>query len=95
MEKQPTVINATEQNDSFSDAGKTSPEEGVPPSSKVEETDTEQYEAEVIENVEDADQHKHDDHIWYIDYMPFFSSLFVFCFMILSVKTLYQTVTIM
>lgn len=86
MEKQPTVINATEQNDSFSDAGKTSTEEGVPPSSKVEETDTEQYEAEVIENVEDADQHKHDDHIWYIDYMPFFSSLFVFCFMILSVK---------
>ncbi|KAK4608418.1 hypothetical protein RGQ29_001997 [Quercus rubra] len=63
MEKQPTVINATEQNDSFSDAGKTSPEEGVPPSSKVEETDTEQYEPEVIENVEDADQHRHDDHI--------------------------------
>ncbi|XP_075635652.1 uncharacterized protein LOC142607878 [Castanea sativa] len=63
MEKQPTVINATEQDDSFSDAGKTSPEEGVPPSSKVEETDTEQYEADVIENVEDAEQHKHDDHI--------------------------------
>lgn len=87
MEKQPTVINATEQNDSFSDAGKTSPEEGVPPSSKVEETDTEQYEPEVIENVEDADQHRHDDHIWYIDYMPFFfPSLLDFCFMILSVK---------
>jgi translocation protein SEC62 len=59
MEKQQTVINATEPNDSF--AG--SPEEAASPSSKVEETYSEQYEAEVIENVEDAEQHKNDDHI--------------------------------
>ncbi|KAB1227646.1 Translocation protein sec62 [Morella rubra] len=65
MEKQQTVVNGTEPNSSFPDASRKGPEETAAPSDSVgEETVVlEHYAPEVIENLEDADQHKHDDHV--------------------------------
>lgn len=57
MDKQQTVVNGTEANSSFTDASK------APFDNKGEETVSEQYAAEEVENLEDAEQHKHDDHI--------------------------------
>ncbi|KDP22099.1 hypothetical protein JCGZ_25930 [Jatropha curcas] len=48
MEKQQTVVNATESNDSFADESK---------------TNSEQFENEVLGNTEDMDQPQHQDHI--------------------------------
>lgn len=57
MDKQQTVDNETEANNSFTDASK------APSDNVGEETVSEQYAEEQVENLEGADQHKHDDHI--------------------------------
>ncbi|KAE8037164.1 hypothetical protein FH972_009777 [Carpinus fangiana] len=57
MDKQQTAVNDTEANNSFTDASK------APSDNIGEETVSEQYAAEEAENLEGADQHKHDDHI--------------------------------
>ena len=57
MDKQQTAVNDTEANNSFTDASK------APSDNIGEETVSEQHAAEEAENLEDADQHKHDDHI--------------------------------
>ncbi|XP_059430721.1 uncharacterized protein LOC132164262 [Corylus avellana] len=57
MDKQQTVDNDTEANNSFTDASK------APSDNVGKETVSEQYAAEGVENLEGADQHKHDDHI--------------------------------
>ena len=60
MDKQPTMVNDTEPDSSFAGKSQTNPEGGAP----VDEmgaagTASEQHEAEVIDNKEDTEQHKH------------------------------------
>ncbi|KAJ6948344.1 translocation protein sec62-like isoform X2 [Populus alba x Populus x berolinensis] len=63
MEKQPTVVNATEPND-FTDSGQTDSGKVPPAGDEGGETILEQHEDEEIKNTEDAaDQHQHQDHI--------------------------------
>ncbi|KAJ7012857.1 translocation protein SEC62 isoform X2 [Populus alba] len=63
MEKQPTVVNATEPND-FTDSGQTDSRKVPPAGDEGGETILEQHEDEEIKNTEDAaDQHQHQDHI--------------------------------
>ncbi|KAG6629927.1 hypothetical protein I3843_14G119300 [Carya illinoinensis] len=61
MDKQQTVMNATEPNDSSPDASQ-STEEMSPSDIISEETTSDQNEAEAFEHLDDADQHKRDDH---------------------------------
>lgn len=51
MEKQQTVVNATEHDTGFGD--------GSPEDDSGSETVSEQHEAEVTDSTEDKDQHKH------------------------------------
>lgn len=66
MEKQQTVVNATEPNNDFEDASKMSSEDMVPPDGEGAEAASDQHEAvaeEDTENREDIDQQKHHDNI--------------------------------
>ena len=63
MEKQPTVVNATEPND-FTDSGQTDSGKVPPAGDEGGETILEQHGDEEIKNTEDAaDQRQHQDHI--------------------------------
>ncbi|KAJ6895730.1 hypothetical protein NC651_022068 [Populus alba x Populus x berolinensis] len=62
MEKQPTVVNTTEPSN-FTDSGKTDSEKEPPADDEGGETILEQHEDEETENIEDTDQHQHQDHI--------------------------------
>ncbi|KAJ6905208.1 hypothetical protein NC652_023078 [Populus alba x Populus x berolinensis] len=62
MEKQPTVVNTTEPGN-FTDSGKTDSEKESPADDEGGETILEQHEDEETENIEDTDQHQHQDHI--------------------------------
>lgn len=62
MDKQQTVMNATEPNSSSPDASQ-STEEMAPSDSVSEENTSDQNEAEAFEHLDDADQHKRDDNI--------------------------------
>lgn len=61
MEKQQTVVNATEPDNNFSGKSKTNPEGEAPVDETGASSASEQHEAEVTENKEDIEQPKHED----------------------------------
>lgn len=63
MEKQQTVVNASEPDNDFEDGSKTSSEDVAPPNGMGAGTVTDEPEAEDTENIEDIDQQKHHDNI--------------------------------
>lgn len=63
MDKQQTVVDATEPNDNFADMSKTNAEK-VPPADGTDgKTIFGQHEDEEIGNTEDSDQNQHQDHV--------------------------------
>ncbi|KAF3452529.1 hypothetical protein FNV43_RR02962 [Rhamnella rubrinervis] len=63
MEKQQTVVNATEPDNDFEDGSKMSSEDVAPPNGMGAETVSDEHGAKDTENMEDIDQQKHHDNI--------------------------------
>ena len=63
MEKQQTVVNATEPDSNFAGQSKNNPEGEAPTDETGAGSVPENHEAEVPENTQDTDQHKRHDNI--------------------------------
>lgn len=63
MEKQQTVVNATEPDNTFAGKSQTSPEGEAPTDEMGVGSASDQHVADVTENNEDTEQHKHHEDI--------------------------------